>query len=168
MTRNLNEDFKGESEEIVTDITGQINAFEGFTEQEKKIEALAERIQEGRERIKLLGGRVEVVKERVSGWETAEEEWQNKTRKRLKVLWILISIFGAIFLGLMFLPARTQGPGVMKGLNTSGLLGKMPDMETIKNETWTPKKEAGDALEGLINKKEELDDDPRLRAFDEL
>jgi hypothetical protein len=169
----LNEEFTIEAQEVVDDVTGQLDGFGGFRDQEVRLGALKARVERGREKIKALGERVDVVKERVDGWEIAEGEWQEKTRKRLRILWILMSIVAAVMVALMayeYTPARTtHGPGVMKGLNASGLLGKIPDMESLKNETWTLKREVGEKLEGLKNREDAPpDEDPRLRVFDEL
>jgi hypothetical protein len=174
LTRQQNKDFKTESEEVVKDITVQLDGFEGFDDQQKRIENLQERVKEGRQRIKALGGRVDVVKDRVESWERAEGEWQDKTRKRMRILWILMSVCVAAFLALVvfqYTPARTQGPGVIKDLNASSLAGKIPDMEKIKDEAWSLKRSAEDALESLRHKDEDqerLEPDPRLRLFDEL
>jgi len=171
MTRKLNEDFKTESEEVVIDINTQLSTFEGFDDQQKRIEALAERVQAGRERIKTLGSRVDIVKKRVSCWEQAETEWKEKTRKRLRIMWSVIFISAFIIIGMVmyqYTPAKTHGPSTLKGLNRTGLLGKMPDMDALENETWTLKRKTEDALEGLRNKPERLEEDPRLRIFDEL
>lgn len=175
-TRTLDTDFKTESEEVVRDITTQLEGFGGFEEQQERIESLQERVRKGRERIKVLGGRVEGVKKRVESWEMAEGEWQEKTRKRLRILWILMSVCAAAIFALVvfqYTPARTHGPGVLKGFNASSLLGEIPDMEKLKNETWNLKRSTEDALQSLRHKhkeeeEEKLEPDPRLRLFDEL
>lgn len=171
MTRKLNEDFKVDSAEVVKDVTIELDRFEGFGDQERKIEALAARVKTGRERIKTLGSRVNIVRERVSCWEQAEMEWKEKTRKRLRIMWTGMFIFAFIMMGLaifQYSPAKTHGPSPSKGLNASGLLGKIPDLETLKNETWSLKRETEHALEGLRNTQDTLEEDPRLRVFDEL
>jgi hypothetical protein len=170
MTRKLNDDFKREAEEVVTDINTQLSTFEGFDDQQERVEALAERVQAGRERIKALGSRVDVVKERVTCWEQAEAEWKGKTRKRLRIMWTFMFIVWFIVMGMVmyqYTPAKTHGPGNLKGLNVTGLLGKMPDMD-LENETWTLKRKTEDALAGLRNTPDRLEEDPRLRLFDEL
>ncbi|TVY40764.1 hypothetical protein LSUB1_G002043 [Lachnellula subtilissima] len=131
MTKALNSEFKTESEEIVSDIRGQIDAFEGFESQESKIAGLQARIVQGREKITVLGGRVDVVRERVEGWERAEFAWQEKTRKRLRGLWIVMSVVAVLVLALVVLrhtPARTQGPGVIQGVNMTGLEKKVAEI----------------------------------------
>jgi hypothetical protein len=173
IARELNGEFKSESEEIVGDIRIQLDGFEGFEKQEKKIAGLQARIVQGRDRIKVLGGRVDVVRDRVEGWEKAEFEWQEKTRKRLRVLWTVMSICAVLvvaLVGFQYTPARMQGPGVIKGMNSSERLEeKIPSMEEIGNETFNLTRKTSDALKGLRDRDEErVEDDPRLRLFDEL
>jgi predicted RND superfamily exporter protein len=173
MTKQLNEEFKTESEEVVHDVEVQLDGFEGFEEQQKRIEELQERVMTGRERVKTLGSRVDVVREKVEGWEKAEGEWQEKTRKRLRILWILMAICGMIMvamMGMKYTPARNQTADALKGVNTSSLAEIMPDLERIKNETKSVGRSTLDALEKMLEKDEpeELEEDPRLRLFDEL
>ena len=172
MTRRLNDDFKVESEDVVADITAQLNQFENFDEQQKRIEDLASRVQDGRQKIKTLGSRVDLVQNRVMGWELSEKEWKDKTRQRLRILWTVIFVLLFIFVGIMifqYSPAKIQGPSPFKGLNTSGLLGKVPDINLLENETWTLNRKTEDRLEKLRNAgQDRLEEDPRLRIFDEL
>lgn len=174
MTKELNEEFERESGVVVAEIETSLDGFEGFKEQQTRIDTLSERVKKGREKIKVLGDRVGIVAEKVDGWERAEGEWQERTRKRLKVLWFIIAICGVLFLGLVafqYTPARTQGPGVLKGFNASDLGGSIPDLDQIKNETWKLKRSTEAALEKMKAKsksKRKLEEDPRLRVFDEL
>ncbi|TVY24594.1 hypothetical protein LHYA1_G006425 [Lachnellula hyalina] len=171
MTKALNSEFKTESEEIVSDISSHINAFEGFESQESRIAGLQARIVQGREKITVLGGRVDVVRERVEGWERAEFAWQEKTRKRLRFLWIVMSVVAVLVLALVVLrytPAKTQGPGVIKGVNMTELEKKVAEIGGgVFN---LPRGVAtGGKLKGLQDGDEEdLGDDPRLRLLDEL
>jgi hypothetical protein len=174
-TKDLNEEFKHESEEVVTEIETSLNNLADFEAQQKRIEGLEAQVRTGREKIQTFAHRVEIVKDKVDAWERAELEWQERTRKRLKVLWIIMAVCGIIFMGFMafqMTPARTQGPGIMKGLNISELGGKGKDLGEIFNENWTLKREEKDdaleRLEAKSKKKEEIKEDPRLRLFDEL
>jgi hypothetical protein len=172
MTRKLNDDFKVESEEVVADITAQLNQFENFDEQQKRIQGLASRVQDGRQKIKTLGSRVDLVQNRVTGWELSEKEWKDKTRKRLRIMWTVMFVFLFIFVGMMifqYSPAKTQGPSPFKELNTSSLLGRVPDINLLENETWSLKRKTEDRLEKMRNAgQDRLEEDPRLRIFDEL
>lgn len=174
LTRVLNEEFKQASEEVVTEVETSLNGFEGFEAQQRRIEGLAARVKNGREKIKTLGDRVELVKERVDGWERSEGEWQERTRKRLKLLWIIVAGCGVVIFGLLafqYAPARTQGPAALKGMNASAFAGAVSNMEKVRNETWDLKRSTGDALERMkaqSEDKQKAEDDPRLRVFDEL
>jgi hypothetical protein len=173
MTRKLNDDFKVESEEVVNDISTQLTQFSGFDDQQARIEALASQVQAGRYRIKILGSRVDIVQNRVACWELAEKEWKDKTRKRLRIMWTVIFVFLFILAGMMifqnYTPVKTQGASPFRGMNTSGLLGKVPDMKGLENETWTLKRMTEDKLDELRNNSQApLEEDPRLSIFDEL
>lgn len=176
MYKRLTEEFKTESGGVVRDIKTQMDGFEGFERQQKRIEGLQGRVTESRGKIKMLGGRVDVVRKRVEGWEKVESEWQEKTRKRLRILWILMTVCGAAVLALVvfqYTPGGTPGVDVdaIQGLNASGLGGGTADMGNIKNKPLGLKGAVAEALENTGQRDEEekpLDDDPRLRLFDEL
>jgi hypothetical protein len=172
MTKKLNEEFTTESEGVFRDVEIQLDGFGDFEDQQKRIGGLQERVMAARDRIKTLGGRVDIVKEKVDSWEKAEGEWQEKTRKRLRILWMLMAVIGVVLLGLMgfqYSPARSQ-LDMLKGVNTSSLAEVLPDLERIANKTGSWKKTTMDAVEKKfeIEEKEKLEEDPRLRLFDEL
>lgn len=173
LTRQLNNDFIKESTEVVQDIENQLDGFEDFHPQERKIENLEHRIERGREKAHMLGDRVDVVKQKIERWERVESEWQQRTRKRLKFLWAITAVALLLLVGLVafqYTPARTHGPGTLRGFNVSNITVNIPELEDVfGNETQSLKRPAIDALEKLRQVPEdELEDDPRLRAFDEL
>lgn len=180
MTKKLDETFRSESDELVKDFDTQLNAFEGFEKQQARIELLDERIKKGRGTIEKLAERVEVVRERVESWERGELEWQERTRKRLRLLWIIMSICAAVLLILVasqYTPARAPGPGTTAEINSSSVVEALPDLGTkIRNETGNLKSSSlvdfQDARGGLQNMTTEeenpVEEDPRLRLFDEL
>jgi len=182
VTKQLNEDFVRESEEVVRDAEIQLNGLGGFEEQQRTIERLEKRVSKGREKIKVLRGRVDLIRDRVEGWERAEGEWQEKTRKRLRAMWIIMSVCAGIFVAIaifQYTPSRMPDPGEMEGLNASSIVATIPRVDHIRNETWSLKKSTVEALEIMQRKRreqelekeqelQELVDDPRLRLFDEL
>lgn len=171
MTKQLSEEFKTESEEVVRDVEIQLDGFAGFEDQQKQIGELQERVMAGRDRIKTLGGRVDVVRDRVDGWERAEGEWQEKTRKRLRILWMLMAVVAVVLLGLMgFQYTPRSQVDMLKGVNTSSLAEVLPDLERIGNKSSSWKKTTVGLFEKMLEKdeEEELEEDPRLRLFDEL
>ncbi|PQE04351.1 septum formation initiator domain-containing protein [Rutstroemia sp. NJR-2017a BBW] len=177
MTRELNEGFNTEAEEVVQEIKTQLDGFEGFEMQQNKVEGLEQRVKQGRETIKTLSGRVEVVRKRVESWEKTEQEWQEKTKKRLQILWVFISICATLLLAVViadYIPGKPQGSGLIQGMNASQLPG-VREIEKAKNESWgltrPPSAEALDSLLGKDAKdkeEEKAKEDVRLQVFDEI
>jgi hypothetical protein len=175
MTRELNEGFNTEAEEVVQEIKTQLDGFEGFEMQQNKVEGLEQRVKQGRETIKTLSGRVEVVRKRVESWEKTEQEWQEKTKKRLQIFWVFISICATILLAVViadYIPGRPQGPGL--GMIDPQLPG-VREIEKAKNESWgltrPPSAEALDSFLGKDAKdkqEEQAKEDVRLQVFDEI
>ncbi|KFY12699.1 hypothetical protein V492_03717 [Pseudogymnoascus sp. VKM F-4246] len=173
IARQLNEDFDDDTQAVAKEIQEQIKAFGDFQEPQTKIEALQARIQTGREKVNKLGARVEVIRKRAEGWAKVEDQWQEKTRKRIKLFWGLSATAVIVLVGLLifqYTPARSPGPGIMDGLNTHGIKSGILDLERgLVNESLTIETQVAEPLEGLRKKPDNsLDDDPRLRVFDEL
>jgi hypothetical protein len=150
-----------------------MDAFENFQQQQQKIEALQLRITHSRKEVQVLGKRVEVVQDKVTAWAKLELVWQEKMRRRLKLAWGIITVIGLVLLGLLifqYTPARTQGPGVLHGLNASSLKVDIPELEgKFLNETLRFKRSVEYSIQSLKSSQNEtLEEDPRLRAFDEL
>lgn len=177
MARATNENFTKESDELVRDIQRQIDSVGQFDEQENKIRLLQSRIHQGRTRIQELSERVDIVRERVEGWERADKEWQERTRKRLKVIWIIMSviIFAMI---LLFLSAQYVAPiveettGVDSILDAvSGLVAESGTANVSTSVVSSPGREEPDREETFVPPLQSQDrvmEDERLRLFDEL
>ncbi|KAJ3948044.1 uncharacterized protein N0V96_002286 [Colletotrichum fioriniae] len=130
-SRQMTGEFVSEADEMARDVAGQLDTFGQFGEQESRIKTLQDRIESGRTRIEGLSGRVDLVRRRIEGWESADREWQEKTRKRLRAVWIVTSIVFAVlillFVGAQYLggPADLEGAaaralkGIEKGANRS-------------------------------------------------
>ncbi|KAB8303886.1 hypothetical protein EYC80_005252 [Monilinia laxa] len=176
MTRHLNDEFNTEGEGLVQESRAQLEGFEEFDAQEQKIKALEKRVKEGRDTINTLSGRVDVVRKRVKGWEQAEQEWQDKTRKRLKMMWILMSVCATLFLAIVilaYIPSKSNGHGNTMGLNGSNSTA-LGELERVKNETRNMYQPTFDTLESSTSASEvnkeagKAAEDPRLKIFDEL
>lgn len=105
LSHQMNSTFAAEAENLVADVNFQLDGFGQFEEQQARIEKLQARIHAGRDKVKVLSKRVDVVRERIENWERADKEWQERTRKRLKFVWVVTSILLFIFL-LLFLSAQ--------------------------------------------------------------
>lgn len=164
-SRQLTGEFEEQAEEMSREVAAQLDQFGLFGEQESRIEALQSRVEAGRTRIQGLSERVDLVRRRIEGWESADREWQEKTRKRLRTVWIVMSVVFAVLI-LLFVGAQyLGGPEVenRKGLEgaerefnrSMGVLGKKGPREKPLPPLW----------EGRNGREEEED---RLRVFDEL
>ncbi|OHE98880.1 hypothetical protein CORC01_05776 [Colletotrichum orchidophilum] len=168
-SRQMTGEFVSEADEMARDVAGQLDTFGQFGEQESRIEALQGRIESGRTRIAGLSGRVDLVRRRIEGWERADREWQEKTRKRLRAVWIVTSLVFALlillFVGAQYLggPADLEGAagralrGLEKGANRSA--GVFRETGVREAPKLPPLWEDG-------GRREEEED--RLRVFDEL
>lgn len=118
LSDQMNNVFNAEAKELVTDISSQLDAFGQFEDQQRRIEKLQGRIYTGRDKIRVLSQRVDLVMDRIENWERADREWQERTRKRLKAVWVVTSIvlFCLLFLFL----------GAQYGYGPEGLEGQQP------------------------------------------
>ncbi|KAI1459038.1 hypothetical protein F4805DRAFT_98981 [Annulohypoxylon moriforme] len=110
MAQELDENFKTESQGLVNELEQQTDSFGHFQDQQKRIEELQGRIHEGRGKVEALSKRVDVVRDRIESWERADMEWQERTRRRLTIIWIITSIviFSLIllFVGAQYAPSE--------------------------------------------------------------
>lgn len=52
----------------------------------------------GREKVEKLETRLQVVREKIDGWERREGEWQARVSRRLRILWAVMGTLFMIFL----------------------------------------------------------------------
>jgi len=134
-SRQVNESFRREADDLVTDISAQLDTFGQFEDQQRRIESLQSRIQAARDLIKSLSERVDAVSVRIEGWERADREWQEKTRKRLKAIWVVTSVVFFLmlsaFIGSQYVPESLESTTTRiasDGLNSiKGIAGVSPD-----------------------------------------
>jgi hypothetical protein len=150
---------------LVTDVSAQLNTFGQFEDQQRRIESLQGRIQSRRELIRSLGERVSAVSVRIEGWERADREWQEKTRKRLKVVWVVTSVIFflvlSLFIGSQYAPdspetvSRVASDGLDSLKDATGINAKTP-----QEKSWPSN---NTDLPGVSSPTSDM-----LRAFDEL
>ncbi|KAK5663482.1 hypothetical protein OQA88_3912 [Cercophora sp. LCS_1] len=166
----MNRTFSTEAEELVTDVSSQLDAFGQFEDQQQRVEKLQDRIYAGRDKIKLLSKRVDVVRERIESWERADKEWQERTRRRLKAVWVVTSVFVFIIL-LIFLMAQYAHEGfeetTVRLANES--LNTLRDV-TGSNLLWAEPAAGSSAVSVFPSSGTESGTSPKntLKAFDEL
>ncbi|TLS23800.1 hypothetical protein PpBr36_08970 [Pyricularia pennisetigena] len=174
--------FAQEARDLVDDVNNQIEGLGTYEPQRARIETLQSRIHDGRERIQGLSHRVEAVRERIDGWERADREWQERTRRRLRTGWIVMSVLALAFLLLWVFveivvpedalnaveatPTTEPPPWVQAALE-NGVVPEPHEIGTVAGDGIT----AGDRLIRALD--HALEDsrnssDEGLRVFDEL
>ena len=176
-SHQLNNSFTADADELVTDINSQLDAFGQFEDQQQRIESLQSRIHAGRDLIRSLSERVDAVSERIESWERADKEWQERTRRRLMVIWgitsAVIFVLALLYYGAQYrasgsLPLdRLQTGDISRGEGLSGMNGSL---NASSSGMPVADVEAGDEPFPDIGKPEPKggDADERLRLFDEL
>lgn len=170
-SREIYGTFEKESRVLEGDISGQLNALGRFDDQQNTIELLQTRIQSGRAKVQSLSGRVDIVRDHVESWERADQEWQNRTRRRLKVIWSVMFVV-TVALITLFLMADFSGTKSSTG---------SPDMadesmtRTLRHTSLNISRvvpaldKGGDEGTGeSLLWKRPREEDGRLREFDEL
>ncbi|KAI0842022.1 hypothetical protein F5Y06DRAFT_292845 [Hypoxylon sp. FL0890] len=172
MSQELSENFEAESQALVSELEQQADSFGQFDDQQKRIEELQGRIREGRSKVEALSKRVDIVRERIEGWERADMEWQERTRKRLKIMWIITSvvIFSLIllFVGSQYTPSSEDisTPTITASNNEYG----RPDISELAGNTSQSVAAMADEVRQVLStrKDDQSTQDNVFRAFDEL
>jgi hypothetical protein len=177
MSQQTSKQFQRESEDIVREITSQIESFGGFTQQERRIQSLTARIHGGRDKVKALSERVDVVRGRIEAWERADREWQERTRRRLKAIWVVTSVLVFLLLILLiaaqYIPAGAEvALGVSNSSRSRRISGGSAGTETGSASKTGFASETGflSVLGTSLNRTAQDPGtvDERLRVFDEL
>lgn len=92
--------FDKESRSLENDVVTQLGSLGHFQGRQNQISALQARVDSGRKNMVTLEARLQKVQKRIEKWEQADRQWQEKTRKRLKIIW---SAMSAMFIVLLIL-----------------------------------------------------------------
>ncbi|KAI5465936.1 hypothetical protein BGZ63DRAFT_400370 [Mariannaea sp. PMI_226] len=166
-SRNIHNEFERDSKEIENDIAVQINSFGQFEDQQASIESLQSRIYDGRAKIRSLSDRVDVVRRRVEAWDRLDKESQEKTRRRLKAIWICMSIVSMaiiliFFFGSHYVPSNSSFMSAETRVAESII-----ESRKEAGHTEVPVENHSDD-DGTYLRKRHVDGGERLRVFDEL
>ncbi|GAB0133193.1 hypothetical protein EsDP_00001606 [Epichloe bromicola] len=165
-SHDICETFDKHARDLESDIIRQLSTAGNFEEQQRKIAALQKRIYEARGRTSALATRVDVVQKCVERWEQADRQWQEKTLKRLKIIWsattIVALIVVAFVIGVNYASTTRGGEGGPVDWNTAASPNIPPWLTSRRNDS--VEEESGSTLLW----KAPLGDAEQLRGFDEL
>jgi len=172
LTRELHENFESDTTELVDDVKGQVEAFDGFKSQQEQVSGLEDRIKVGREKADALTARLAQAKERVDAKAKSEAEWQAQNTHRVRIFWGTVGLIVTIlFLVFLFHPlepahvAKTPPTKLDSATRDAILNAAIPDIakEAIIGPTTV---KTSTVVESAVVKP--VPDDERLRKFDEL
>lgn len=185
MSAEMNSTFDREARELAHEVESQLNGFGGLADQQARIEALQGRVRRGRAKVAALSGRVDAVRDRIEGWERADAALQERSRRRLRAIWVVVSAV-VLVLALLFAGAHHAPPAAE--LEQAIVRFANESFSRLRNATstglhvgegggggsWDP----GDSAVGegmaqhktlnLTAEKPEPQDGEALRVFDEL
>lgn len=165
----MNQGFTAESESVLAEAQSQLDAFGQFHEQQARVQALQDRVHSGRERISALSERVDIARQKVEQWERADFLWQNKTRRRIKIVWgVVLGL--VLLLLLLYIGARAYAPELE---DLAGELKEDAMLAKLKLESGGQGPFAGHGDEWSMTLNFSRDEpaqggDEALRALDEL
>lgn len=85
LTKELHENFQGDTKELTEDIHSQLEVFNNFEGAEETVKGLEERIKTGRERASVLTKRLEEARKRVQERSEVEKKWEERTNRTCPV-----------------------------------------------------------------------------------
>ncbi|KAI0394022.1 hypothetical protein F5Y17DRAFT_429644 [Xylariaceae sp. FL0594] len=173
MSEEITKNFTSESLALESEIESQISVYEQTEGQKERIQHYQSRIHAVRDKVHNLSQRVDTVRERIEAWEKADKAWQERTRRRLKVLWIVISTI-VLVLMFLFLGTRHSSSAVGRneltetGLKTHERAGMVENL--VANSSKNASAMAEQIRQELARKRKQgaTQGEEALQVFDEL
>lgn len=166
---STNEGFTADLESVLAEAQAQLDALGQFDEQQARVQALQDRVHGGRERITALSDRVDIVRQKVERWERADYLWQNKTRRRIKIVWGVLLGF-VLLVVLLYAGAKAYAPELDEpaaDLKEDAMLAKLKLESGGQGSSASHEEDRSMALNFSRDKAAEGVDEV-LRALDEL
>lgn len=174
LTKELHENFQNDADEFQGEMEGQIDAFNKFEAQQQQIEKLEARIRVGREKADAINVRLEEARKRVESRERIEGEWEAKMSRRLRLLWSILGTLAVLCVVFLFLYhfklLETDAVSITTPLGVKANLTEASVPPSAKEILRSVHAAAPSSLTTptAFTSKPSMDDDPRLRIFDEL
>lgn len=162
--------FEKDSRSLENQIATQLGAMGHFQGHQTKVSSLQRRIDKGRGQMQALSDRLDAVRSRVERWERADRQWQERTRKRLKIIWSVMSVAVLVLVVLLWTVSSSSGSeGRERDVPADELGRKISILEPL-NASDSLQPPGQDRAEGQarILWKTPVGGTDRLRVFDEL
>ncbi len=169
-SHGIHDTFEKDSRGLENQIATQLGAMGHFQNHQTKVTSLQKRINKGRAKVKALSDRVETVRQRIEKWERADRQWQESTRRRLKIIWSVMSVAVLVLIVLMWTVSRSSHGGRAAGDGPTDDLGRAISILEPFNasDSRQPPGPEGTEARTRILWKTPVRGTDRLRVFDEL
>ncbi|EGX96766.1 hypothetical protein CCM_01424 [Cordyceps militaris CM01] len=169
-SRRIYDTFEKDSRGLENQIATQLGAMGHFQNHQSKVTSLQKRINKGRSRVQALSERVDTVRQRIEKWESADRQWQERTRRRLKIVWSVMSVAVLVLIALMWTVSRTSHDARAAGDGPTDDLGRaiaILEPLNVSDSRQPPGSDGTEAQTRILWKTPARGADG-LRAFDEL
>lgn len=164
--------FEKDSRGLENQIATKLGSMGHFQNHQTKVTSLQKRINRGRSKVKVLSDRLDVVRERIERWERADKHWQERTRRRLKIMWSVTSVAVLLLAVLLWTVSSSADGGRRAGQQATDELGRTISVLEPFNSSDSRQPPGLDGAEEAqarrIMWKTPVRGTDRLRVFDEL
>lgn len=168
-SQDVYESFERDSRKLENEFATQVGAMGHFQTQQSKITSLQSRIHDGRSKMKALTDRVDAVRHRIELWERADKHWQEKTRKRLKIIWSTMSVLVVLVIILLWsVSSASSGRGSASQAATDALGRTISILEPLNTSNFAQPPGDSESVKVKLLWKTPMHNDDQLREFDEL
>lgn len=172
LTKQLRHDFDDSAGNLKDDVQEQINGFGGFNVQKERIDGLEGRVERSREKADKLSERLRAAQERIGLLESREGEWQTTVNRRFTIFWSVLGAVAALIIAASIFNATNSAAGqaAMNATKTNtSSIGPSSAIPLSVRAILESEKQFETHSKTLPTfAASELEEDPRLRIFDEL
>lgn len=172
LTKQLRHDFDDQSEGFKEDMQEQINGFGGFNIQKDRIDGLESRVKKSREEADRLSERLRTAQERIQVLEVREGEWQATVNRRFTIFWTTLGTIVALVIALTIFNLTSSAGGLSAmdaaRINSSDIIESDGIPLSVQAALESEKQALSTSRPRVTSTALVLEEDPRLRIFDEL
>ncbi|KAF2730164.1 hypothetical protein EJ04DRAFT_515424 [Polyplosphaeria fusca] len=173
LTKELHANFQTDTRDLAEDVQGTFEGFRGFEKQQEQVDTLERRIKAGREKADALSKRLNEARTRVEERAKVEAEREARTTQRLRIFWgILGTVLGLVVIAILFQqlrPLHLNKPKHKLDFSSREQIWEAPIPEAAKEALLETSPTCTLKMDTPISRPvADLEDDKRLRIFDEL
>lgn len=154
------DNFDKQTRDLESEIIRSLSVAGQWEEQQRRIVSLQKRLHASRDRKAQLTARVVNLQRSIERWHAADTLWQEKLRRRLGIISVILAVVSVVLLGIGQLNKTVHGGVTWRATMT-------PTWFNISSRIAMGEESRNKSRRNLLWKKSERDAE-QLRAFDEL